>query len=141
MTNTNVHGPIDFVLIEFPLAADTTSTAAALSDLIDNGTIRLYDITLVHKTGDNDAGRRELGSAGALATFSGAQSGIFDDNDVNEALGVMEPGTQALLIAYENSWAVPFVGAALDVDGHVIATERIPASVLNEALDAAESQT
>ena len=53
----------------------------------------------------------------------------------------MEAGTQALMVAYENSWAIPFVAAALDADGQVIAGGRIPASVVNEALDATESQS
>ena len=56
MTNTNTHAPIDFLLIEFPLAADASSMAAALSDLVDQGTIVLFDIALVYKAGEADFG-------------------------------------------------------------------------------------
>jgi hypothetical protein len=141
MTDKNIHGPIDFVLIEFPSEANTASMATALSDLVDGGTIRLFDIALVHKTSHDDSGRRELESADALAPFAGAQSGLFDDEDIQQAVGAMEPGTLALLVAYENSWAAPFVGAALGIGGQLIASERIPAPVVIEALDAADSQS
>jgi hypothetical protein len=141
MTNTNTHAPIDFLLIEFPLAADASSMAAALSNLVDQGTIVLFDIALVYKAGEADFGRRDLTADTTLAAFVGAQSGLFDDEDISQAIGAMEAGTQALMVAYENSWAIPFVAAALDADGQVIAGGRIPASVVNEALDATESQS
>ena len=41
-------------------------------------------------------------------------------------------------MAYENAWAVPFVAAAHAAGGQVVASERIPAQVLIDALDAVE---
>ncbi len=139
MSESVIPGPIDFVLIEFPAEADTKPTAAALSDLLEGGTIRLYDIALVHKTSESDCGRRDLATDAALGAFAGAQSGLFDDEDIGQSVAAMEPGTAALLIAYENAWAIPFVAAASGAGGHLIASERIPSQVLLDALDAAES--
>ena len=51
----------------------------------------------------------------------------------------MEPGTLAVLIVYENTWAVPFVGAAMDSGGQLIAGARIPAQDVMDALDALEA--
>ena len=53
----------------------------------------------------------------------------------------MEPGTSAALIVYENSWAVPFVGAVRAAGGELIASARIPAPDVVAALDALESET
>jgi hypothetical protein len=42
-------------------------------------------------------------------------------------------------MVYENTWAVPFVGAALRAGGQMIATSRLPAQDVIDALDALES--
>ena len=52
----------------------------------------------------------------------------------------MRPGTVAALIIYENSWAVPFVGAVMNSGGELIASARIPAPEVMAALDALESE-
>ena len=51
----------------------------------------------------------------------------------------MTPGTVAALIVYENTWAVPFVGAVRNSGGELIASARIPAPDVMAALDALES--
>ena len=51
----------------------------------------------------------------------------------------MEPGTLAALIVYENAWARPFVAAARNSGGELIASGRIPATDVMAALEALES--
>ena len=51
----------------------------------------------------------------------------------------MQPGTLAALIVYENTWAIPFVAAAMESGGTLIAGGRIPAQDVMEALDALET--
>jgi hypothetical protein len=81
------------------------------------------------------------GPGTGFEAFAGAQSGLFDDEDVRLAADVLDPDTSALLIAFENAWASPFVTAAHAAGGQVVASERIPAQVLIEALEAVESAT
>ena len=52
----------------------------------------------------------------------------------------MEPGTLAVLIVYENLWAIPFVAAALESGGQMIASARIPATDVMAALEALEAR-
>lgn len=144
MTDEALPGPVDFILIEFPAGASTASTAEAMTDLLDAGIVRLYDIVLVRKATDGSSHRVDLGKApdgdgGGFEAFAGAQSGLFDDNDVRQAADALDPGTAGLLIAFENAWASPFVTAAHGAGGQVVASERIPAQVLIEALEAVES--
>jgi hypothetical protein len=144
VTDDALPGPIDFVLIEFPTGASTTATARALSDLLDAGTVRLYDIALLRKTSDGRSERVDLGTAldgagSGFDAFAGAQSGLFDDEDIRKSADVLEPGTTAVLAAFENAWASPFVTAAHAAGGQVVASERIPAQMLIEALEAVES--
>jgi hypothetical protein len=57
---------------------------------------------------------------------------------MREAAGAMQPGTLAVLIVYENTWAVPFVTAALASGGQLIAGARIPAQDVMDSLEALE---
>ena len=49
MTEESVHGPVDFVLIEFPDDQLTGRAAAEVMDLIRRGIIRVYDVLVVGK--------------------------------------------------------------------------------------------
>jgi hypothetical protein len=144
MTDETLPGPVDFILIEFPAGASTASTAEAMTDLLAAGIVRLYDVVLIRKGGDGGSHRVDLGSATdgdsrEFAAFAGAQSGLFDDTDVRKAADALEPDTTGLLIAFENAWASPFVTAAHGAGGQVVASDRIPAQVLIEALEEVES--
>ena len=125
-------GPIDFVLLEFPEDADTKACADAIMDLVKRGLVRLFDILVIRKALDGSYSGMDLtdvtpeGICGFTA-FAGAQSGLIHNDDVGAAVEVMQPGTMAALIVFENTWAAPFVGAVLDAGGEMIASQRIPA--------------
>lgn len=143
-TATEVHGPIDFVLIEFPGDKLTGEAAPALMDLVERGVIRLYDLMVISKHDDGSVEALEVQDptgAGGFSYFAGARSGLLGDDDLREAAEAMEPGTVAALIVYENSWAIPFVRAARNSGGEVIASARIPAQDVMDALEALEPTT
>ena len=140
----DVVGPIDFVLIEFDPARATGEAGAALMDLVDAGIVRIFDLVVIDKAADGSVTGVELtdleqGSLGGFSAFAGARSGLVGDDDIAEAADGMSPGTAAALIVYENAWAVPFVAAARRAGGEVVASARIPADVVNEALDAMDA--
>lgn len=144
MADEALHGPIDFVLIEFPTDASLSPTAAALTRLLDAGVVRLYDIVVLRKSADGRVERLALGgpvqgTGSEFGAFSGAQSGLFDDQDIADAREILKPDSAAVLIAFENAWASEFVTAAHNAGGQVVASERISAQRLIDALDAAET--
>jgi hypothetical protein len=141
-TVPELHGPVDFVLLEFPRDRLTGEPSRALVDLVESGVIRLYDLLVISKDEDGSVEVLELGDPSGVdgfAYFSGARSGLLGDDDVDEASSAMQPGTVAALIVYENSWAIPFVAAARNSGGELIASARIPAPVVMEALEAMDS--
>jgi len=142
MSESTPHGPVDFLLLEFPAQQPTGAVAEELLRLVDQGTIRLYDLLVVRKEQDGSVTVLDLedvtadGPAGVtFATFAGAQSGLLGDEDVDSAGSIMEPGTMAALLVYENAWAVPFVAATLAAGGEPVASMRIPATDIMAALD------
>ena len=144
MPNQTAVGPIDFVLLEFPGDADTKACADAIMDLIERGTIRLYDLLVVRKATDGSFSGVDItdvtaSGVGGFHAFGGARSGLLGDDDLSRAAEAMRPGTMAALIIFENAWAAPFVAAALDAGGNMIASERIAAQDVIDALDRLET--
>lgn len=140
MSDTNVSGPIDYVLLEFPGDRPLDETAGALMDLVDSGTVAVYDLVAIRKGADGSFSGVALDQLGSsFAAFTGARSGLLGDDDLKEAADALAPGTVAALIVYENSWARPFVAAALRAGGDMVATARIPAQDVMAALDTLEA--
>lgn len=142
-SDDDVLGPIDYVLIEFTRGQVVGESAAELLHLVDTGIIRLYDVAILAKDADGAFSKVELtdvneAAIGGLITFAGAQSGLLGDEDYAAAAEAMEPDTVAALLVYENRWAERFVSAARREGGRMIATARIPAQDVLDALDALE---
>jgi hypothetical protein len=141
-TTTEVHGPVDFVLLEFPRDGLTGEASRALMDLVERGIVRLYDLLVISKDQDGAVEVLELSDptsgAGSFAYFAGARSGLLGDEETQEAAAAMSPNTVAALIVYENSWAIPFVAAARNSGGELIASARLPAPDVMAAVEALE---
>lgn len=143
MPAADVHGPIDYVLLEFTGNRLTGRAAEELVRLVDRGIVHVYDVMVVGKDANGSVYLVDLaassGQAGGFAELDGARTGILAEDDLREVGGAMQPGTMAALIVYENTWAIPFVAAALESGGQWIAGGRIPAQDVMEVLDALES--
>jgi hypothetical protein len=137
-------GPIDYLVVEFPGTQMTGEGLPLLIDLVEQGTIRILDFLLVRKELDGSLAAlaiAELDEAGAqnLAVFEGASSGLLNEHDVREVGEVLEPGTSAGILVYENLWAAPFATALRRAGAQLVASGRIPVPAIVAALDAAES--
>ena len=143
MATRDVHGPIDFLLIEYSADRLTGGGAQAMLDLVDKGIVTLYDVLVVGKADDGSAYAVDLAEnveqVGGFTDLAWVRSGLLSDEDMREAADAMEPGTLAVLIVYENTWAVPFVAATREAGGELIAGARIPAQDVMDVLDALEA--
>jgi Family of unknown function (DUF6325) len=139
------HGPIDYLAVEFPEARMRGEGLAALVDLVDRGIIRLLDLRAVTREADGTftaVAITDLDNDGTLdlAIFEGVESGLLDDEDLQKAADLIEPGKVVALIVYENTWAIPFVNAMRRVGAELIASGRIPADEVIAALDSLEAE-
>ena len=143
MTTAEVHGPIDFLLMEFSADRLTGRAAQELLDLVDKGIVALYDVLVVGKADDGSTYALDMSDdvdrLGGFAELAWVRSGLLTDEEIQEAAATMERGTLAVLIVYENTWAVPFIAAAKESGGELIAGARIPAQDVMDALDALEA--
>jgi uncharacterized membrane protein len=138
-------GPIDYVLIEFPGSQFNGQIAPSILELVDSEAIRLLDLVFVHKTEDGDIETLELtdvapAEAGDLAAAEVGYAGLLADEDLEAAAAIVEPGSSALLLVWENTWAAPLATAIRESGGQLVSSGRIPVNAIISALEAADEQ-
>jgi len=119
-------GPIDYIVLEWPGRQPDGSVAPLILDLVDRGLIRILDVA-------------DIDAADAFGVFDGASSGLLRDEDLAEAASVLEPGTTAAVLVWENRWAAPVAVALRKSGGQLVASGRIPVQALIASLDALEA--
>jgi hypothetical protein len=138
-------GPVDYLVVEFPGSKMTGEGLPLLVDLVDRGIIRILDLLFVKKEQDGSVSGLAVADFDAdgeldLAVFEGASSGLLDEDDLAEAGGVLEPGSSAAVLVYENVWAAPLAVALRRGGGQLVAGGRIPVQAMIAAVDAAEQR-
>jgi hypothetical protein len=136
-------GPIDYLVVEFPGSKMTGEGLPLLVELHDRGIIRILDLLFIRKELDGSVAGlaiADLDHDGVLdlAVFEGAASGLLGTEDVDHAGSVLEPGSSAGILVYENRWAGPFAAALRKGGGRLVANGRIPVQEALAALDASE---
>src|SRR4051794_15245358 len=135
-------GPIDYAVIEWPGEQPTGAAVPLLVDLVDRGIIRIIDIAFVGKDTGGAVYSMELSDFdgdGSFAAFEGASSGIIGDSDLEDAGSVLEPGTSAAVLIWENRWAAPIAVTLRQTGAQLVASGRIPVQGIIAALEATES--
>ena len=136
-------GPIDYLVLEFPGNKMTGEAFPLLMDLVDRGLIRILDLVFVRKDIDGSVVGLELKDVDGdgeldLSVFAGASSGLLGEDDIREAGDVLQPGSSAGVLVYENVWAAPLAAAIRRSGGQLVASGRIPVQAVLSALDAIE---
>jgi hypothetical protein len=136
-------GPIDYLVLEFPGNRMTGEAFPLLVDLVDRGVVRILDLVFVRKEIDGSVVGLELADVNGdgeldLSVFEGVSSGLVGEDDIQEASNVLEPGSSAGILVYENLWAAPFAAAVRRSGGQLVASGRIPVQAMLAALDADE---
>jgi Family of unknown function (DUF6325) len=144
MTDTSARlGPVDFALVSFTGDRPKGDVVPALKELVDSGTIRILDLVFVEKDSGGGVLAVELSeldddAAGAFDDLDGEGSELLSDGDLELAAESLEPGTSALLVVWENTWASRLVQALRDADFRLLAHERIPADAVASAVAAGQ---
>ncbi len=142
MSDTDIElGPIDYLVVEWPKGKEPSGEGLPiLVDLVDRGVVRILDFAFVQKNEDGTVSGVELDELGGEFTvFEGASSGLLGEDDYAEAGGVLEPGSSAALLLYENTWAAPFATALRKSGAQLVASGRIPVNAIIAALDELEA--
>ena len=136
-------GPVSYLIVEFPGSKMTGEGLPILVDLVDRGLIRILDLLFVKRDEDGTLTTAELTDLDGdgeldLMVFEGAASGLLDESDLADAASVVEPGSSAAILLFENRWAAPFTQALRSGGANLVAAGYIPQDALLAALDATD---
>ncbi|MFJ9948520.1 DUF6325 family protein [Kitasatospora sp. NPDC091207] len=135
-------GPVEYVVIAFPGNRFSGEIAPELRRLVQNGTVRIIDLTFVKKAADGTVTQIELQSldpdeSSVFEDIDGEIGGLFSAEDVALIAEELVPDSSAAVLAWENTWAAPIAQAVRRAGGLLVAHERIPAPVVERAMEAA----
>ena len=139
----DVLGPVDFLAIEFPGGQLTAAGFERLLSLADDGVVDILDMEFITKDTDSkskkiDAWEFAVPGGVDLSAWAGASSGLLDDSDVTEIAAAMQPGSVAVVVIYENRWALGLVNAWRRDGARLIASGGLSPDDIVAALDATE---
>jgi hypothetical protein len=130
-------GPVDVAVLGF---ADPGrgEVAAAILDLVEQGIVRIIDLGYVEKTLDGDVRAIEVVDSVIADAFAHLDDSfdLLNEDDLLGAADSLEPGTSALIVVWENTWAAKLALAVRNAGGVVIDQQRIPREAVVAAAQA-----
>jgi hypothetical protein len=135
---------IEYAVIAFPGSHFKGEIIPAMKELVDNGIVRLLDLVIVKRDADGDIESVEVSAlpADEAAHFSGLEhqvSGLLNEDDITQIGASLEPEMTAAIVVWENLWSSRFAEAVMNADGVLLANVKVPAPVVKEALEYAQS--
>lgn len=140
--NVDTVGPVDVAVVAFEGNRFNGDVAPALRDLQQNGTVRILDLSFIHKSADGSVDVVELADqevAEAFAQVTDAQFDLISDEDLHTVADNLPADSSALVVAWENTWAARLTTAVRESDGELVLFERIPRTVVAEAVAALDT--
>jgi len=105
--------------------------------------VRVIDLAFVKKDLDGSTSAVEVEDADIADAFeriSGDPLDLLSDEDLNEAAAGLDPGSSALLIVWENTWAARLARSIRESKGRLITLERIPRDNVLRAIAALDGE-
>jgi uncharacterized membrane protein len=132
-------GPVEYVVIGFPGNRFKGEIVPALAELVDNDVIRIIDVAFIKKDAEGNTTMLEYDTlddvlAFGFADVDGEAGGVLNDEDLDLAAETLEPDSSAALILWEHRWAARVAQAIRDAGGRIIAGERVPDEIVEQAL-------
>jgi hypothetical protein len=132
-------GPVEYVVIGFPGNRFKGEIVPALAELVDNDVVRIIDVAFIKKDADGNATMFEYDSlddvlAFGFADVDGEAGAVLNDEDLELAAEALEPDSSAALIVWEHRWAARVAQAIRDAGGRIVAGERVPDEIVEQAL-------
>jgi hypothetical protein len=133
------YGPIDLIALEFPGNRFRGEILPEIFDLVEKEIIRVIDLVVIIKERGEVIVRelRELDSE-HMAMFDPLKADVsqmITDGDIAMIAGQLADNSTAGILLIENLWAKKTQQAMLNANGRLVAFERIPHDVVEEAVE------
>jgi hypothetical protein len=136
-------GPVDYAILAWPRGRPPAEAAPMIVNLVERGLIRLLDVAFVAKNEDGSVTALDLDhqeAGGAFADFEGASSGLLDFTDLEDAGTVLDPGSSAVVLVWENRFLAPLAVGLRKSGAQMLAHGRIPVQALLASLESLEAE-
>jgi uncharacterized membrane protein len=135
-----VYGPVEYMVVAFPGNQFRGEIAPAISDLMDSGIINVLDLAFIHKDAEGEVTILEAEQEPdvvfqAFESLTAAEGGIISDTDMREIGERLDANSSALVMVWEDVWAARFAAAARSAGGVVVDLQRIPADLVDAAVE------
>ena len=130
-------GSVELAVIAFPGSRFKGEIVPALADLVDNGVVEILDLVVVSKGDEGDVIALEISEiedGGMFDELEGEAGGLLSEEDLVAAGEVLDPGSTAAVIVWENTWARKLITAIRDAGGELVAHDRLDAETVNMAM-------
>jgi uncharacterized membrane protein len=145
MSDEESTGAIEIAVVEFPGSKFKGEIVPAMIELVENGIVTIIDLAFVTKGDDGTVVGLELAdlddeTEAAFDDLDGEVSGLLSDEDLQQAGEALSPGSSAMLIVWENTWARRLVTAVRDAGGRLVAHDRLDAETVAAAMAASGAE-
>ncbi|BDT86896.1 DUF1269 domain-containing protein [Nocardia cyriacigeorgica] len=137
MSDATELGPVEMVVLAFPGTRVDAAVTSALAEVVDRGYVTVLDLIYLAM---DDAGVVRQIEVDESLTETGLDGvtvdprGLVSDADLDVVREAMDPGTSAVVIVYEESWARKLAGTVRGAGGEVALHVQIPRDAVDAAL-------
>jgi hypothetical protein len=125
-------GPMEMIVLSFPVERFRDGAWAALRRLPTEGIMRVVDVVVVRIDAAGRALAVELDDVPGLSDLAWLKSGLITAVDVAEIAELVAHGTEALAVLLEHRWLLDLRSPVATSDGSIVALTHIsgaPAAV------------
>lgn len=132
-----VLGPVEILAFAVP-ELTSSEVFSRIASLTEGDAVRLLDVILVTKNEDGGVDFvevEELPDGIVVSEVDLPAAGLTGHDDVGVIAEGLAAGSSAIVLLVEHVWAADLVGAVHDAGGGVVASEWVPAPVVNQLID------
>jgi hypothetical protein len=137
---TQALGPVEYLIFYFEGNQFRGEILPALTDLLDQGLVRIIDLAVISKDEEGtvtilEANELQAEVAEALFKLEGELTGLLSEEDLLMVAEELDNNTTAAALLFEHVWATEFAQAIRNANGHLLMNVRIPNDVVEEVRD------
>jgi hypothetical protein len=130
------HGAVEVIALSFPAEGPGPGVVEQFAKLVESGTISLLDALYVAHDADGTWRSIEVEEDTEFLAVTGLEfttPELLSVEDGELIASSLEPGTCAVVVAYEHTWAKPLREAIFAAGGELLLQVRIPPETVDEA--------
>ncbi|MGW1742777.1 DUF6325 family protein [Nocardia sp. NPDC001965] len=132
-------GPVELAVLAFPAERIASSVVDALRAVVGHGAATIIDLIYLARTAEGDIVQLEVDEPlqdVGLDGLSVDPRGLVSDADLDIVRDTLEPGTCAVVVVYEQTWARRLGATVAAAGGELALHVQIPRDAVDAALAA-----